>query len=66
MTPYNVSRATEKTRREAIETLRLYLDSHTPRKMALHMVHKQLKKMGLPSSNRTLYRWASEFKIKLS
>ena len=64
MTLYNVSRATLKTRKEAIKTLRILLDNHVPRKMAFHQVSKQLKSMHLPHTTMTIYRWMKEFKIK--
>ena len=59
-----VSTAEKKTRREAVNTLRLLLDNHVPRKMAFHQVTKQLKSMHLPHSKRTLYYWCAEFGIK--
>jgi hypothetical protein len=59
-----VSTAEPKTRKEAVKTLRILLDNHVPRKMALLQVSKQLKKMRLPHSNRTIYRWAAEFHVK--
>ena len=59
-----VSTASKSTRREAVMSLRILLDSHVPRKMAFYQVSKQLKAMALPCSRDTIYRWAREFKIK--
>ena len=64
MTSYiRVSPATTKTRKEAVKTLRVLLDSHVPRKIAFRQVQKQLQSMHLPHSRDTIYRWAREFNI---
>lgn len=62
MTSYlRVSKATVKTRKEAVKTLRILLDNHVPRKMAFHQVSKQLKSMHLPYSIRTIQYWCAQF-----
>lgn len=60
----HVSPASKLTRKETVNTLRLLLENHTPRKLAFLSVSKMLKAKHLPHSKKTIYNWCKEFGVK--